>query len=173
MLNNLLQERCEIAFVQYVADVLASEPDCCGQASADVPWGRGWGFTKAGIPHLIRDIRAALDAKVWFNECGPDWAKPLPMGRECAALFQARGALHLLGRYAFSLQMADFDYLKHPQPFDYFCGVMAHPNAPDHVRDDPELQAEFPAKVLPGLCSRLIWSGESLRAQPRAGLLGH
>jgi hypothetical protein len=88
-MRSLLQERCEIEFVQYVAGVLDSEPDCLGQASADTPWGV-WGFTKAGIPHLIRDIRAAQDAKVWFSEPGPSWGQPLPMGRECAALFRAR-----------------------------------------------------------------------------------
>jgi hypothetical protein len=44
------------------------------------------------------------------------------------------------------------------------CGVMAHPSAPNHVRDDPELQAEFPARALPGLCGRLVWSGERLQA---------
>ena len=49
---------------------------------------------------------------------------------------------------------------------------MAHPRAPDCVRNDVELQAEFPAKDLPGLCGRLIWYGESLPAQVRVELLG-
>ena len=155
-MRSLLQERCAIEFENYVAGILASKPDCCGQAGADTPWGP-WGFTQDGIPHLIRDIHAALDAKVWwFSEYGPRWG-PLPMGKECAALFRARGPLYLLGAYAFSLQMLNFDYLRHPQPFDYFCGAMFHPNTPEHVRGDPELRAEFPAKELPGLDNRLIW----------------
>ena len=58
--------------------------------------------------------------------------------------------------------MMSYDYSGHASFFDYGCGVMAHPRAPDHVRDDPELQAEFPAKELPGLSGRLVWYGESL-----------
>jgi hypothetical protein len=108
-MRSLLQQRCELEFENYIAGVLNSKPDCCGQAGADTPWGPS-GFTQAGIPHLIRDIRRALDAKVWFSEHGPDWANPLPMGRECAALFRARGPLYLLGAYSFWLQMLNFDF---------------------------------------------------------------
>ena len=157
-MRSLLQERCELEFEHYVAEVYAREFDCWGQASVDVPWSRGWGFTKAGTPHLIRDIRAALDAKIWFSEYGPSWAQPLPMGRERTALLQATGPLHLLGLYANSLQRSDFDYHTHPQLYDFGCGIMALPRAPRDILDDPELRAEFPAKVLPGLCGRLIWS---------------
>ena len=85
---------------------------------------------KLGFPHLIRDIRAALDAKVWFSEHGPDWANPLPMGAECAVLFRARGPLYLLGAYAFSLQMLYFDFRTHPSFHDFGCGAMATPSAP-------------------------------------------
>jgi len=58
--------------------------------------------------------------------------------------------------------MMGYDYLGHPSIFVYGSGVMAHPCAPDHVRNDPELRCEFPARELPGLCSRLVWLGESL-----------
>jgi hypothetical protein len=160
-MRSLLQERCEIEFVRYVSRILASKPDCCGQACADTPWGP-WGFTQAGIPHLIRDVRAALDAKVWFSEHGPDWANPLPMGAECAALFRARGPLYLLGAYAFSLQMLNFDFRTHPTFHAFGCGAMALPNTPKHVRCDPELLSEFPPNPLPGLCDRLVWFGENL-----------
>jgi hypothetical protein len=160
-----LQERCELEFERYVPDICTTKFDDLGMACIPVPWApRGVGMMKAGIPQLICDVRTALDAKVWFNEYGPDWAKPLPMGQECIALLRARGALHLLGLYAISLERAEFDYRIHP-PIDVFAsGVMAHPHAPDHVRYDPELQAEFPARELPGLCNRLVWSGEHLLA---------
>jgi hypothetical protein len=164
MRSSLLRESCELEFERCVAEIYAAKFDCCGQAGVDVPWSPGWGFTKAGIPHLIRDVRAALDAKIWFAEYGPDWAKPLPMGRERSALLRAHGALHVLGLYANSLERLDFDYHTHPQLFEFACGVMADPHAPDHVRYDPELQNEFPAKELPGLGDRFIWSNEHLHA---------
>jgi hypothetical protein len=161
-MRSLLQERCELEFEHYVAGVFASEFDSLGMACISTPYG-GQGIMRAGIPHLIRDIRAALDAKVWFSERGPRWARPLPMGQECIALLQARGALHLLGLYGISLERSDFDFHAHPQLHDFGCGVMASPHAPDHVRDDPELRKEFPAKELLGLCSRLVWSDPTER----------
>jgi|SRR5215831_13884571 len=158
-----LQERCEIEFERYVAGVYSSEPDHCGHVCASVPWARGgWCFTKAGIPGLIREIRAALDARIWFSKHGPGWAQPLPLGEDCVAMLRMGGPPHLLGLYAFSLQLMNYDYLGHPQLYDFCCGVMAHPSAPKHVRDDPELKAEFPPQPLPGLCGRLVWFGESL-----------
>ena len=72
--------------------------------------------------------------------------------------------MRLLGAYAFSLQMLDYDFVEHPSFFDFGCGVMALPGAPKDIRDDPELQVEFPVKALPGLCGRLIWFGERLQA---------
>jgi hypothetical protein len=83
---------------------------------------------------------------------------------------QSTGAMHLLGLYACSLMMLSYDCLGHPSFQTYGCGVMAHPDAPDHVRNDPELQVEFPAKELPGL-HRMVWFGESLPARQRAELL--
>jgi hypothetical protein len=40
------------------------------------------------------------------------------------------------------------------------------------VRDDIELQAEFPAKELPGLSSRMLWFGERLSPAERLRALG-
>src|SRR5262249_16465127 len=101
----------------------------------------------------------------------PAWG-PLPLGDECNALIQATGAMHLLGCYAFSLQLMSYDYLGHPSLHTFGCGVMAHPAAPEHVRDDLELQEEFPAKPLPGLDGRLLWFGESLQPGERLLALG-
>jgi hypothetical protein len=131
-------------------------------ACASVPWARsGWGITKAGIPHVICDVRAALDARVWFSKHGPDWAQELPLGDECYLMMKASGPLHLLGRYGFSLWLLDFDYLTHPQIYEFCRGLMASPHTPEHVREDPELLAEFPPKELPGLCPRRIWYSPS------------
>jgi hypothetical protein len=58
--------------------------------------------------------------------------------------------------------MLNYDFRTHPSFHDFNRGVMAHPRAPEHVRNDPELRAEFPARELPGLCGRLVWFGENL-----------
>jgi len=42
----------------------------------------------------------------------------------------------------------DFDYLGHPQLFDYARAVMADPRTPEGLRTDPVLLAEFPPKEL-------------------------
>jgi hypothetical protein len=65
--------------------------------------------------------------------------------------------MHLLGLYAFSLQLLNYNYRRHPHPHKFFSGVMAHPSAPDHVKNDLELREKFPPKRLPGLCGRMIW----------------
>jgi hypothetical protein len=72
--------------------------------------------------------------------------------------------MHLLGLYAFSLQLMNYEYLGHPMLHDFCRDVMAHPRAPDHVRDDLELQEEFPARELPGLSDRMIWFSGRLHA---------
>ena len=87
-------------------------------------------------------------------------------------LYKAEGAMHILGCYALSLEAMDHDYLKHPRFYDFACGMMAHLSAPDHVRYDIDLQAEFPAKELPGLCGRMMWSGKGLRPTERLRAIG-
>ena len=52
--------------------------------------------------------------------------------------------MHLLGAYAFSLQMLDYNFVEHPSFFDFGCGVMAHPNLRNMCGIDLELREEFP-----------------------------
>jgi hypothetical protein len=157
-MHSNLEELCAAEFERYVTEVRGAKFDQWGQASVDVPWGTGWGITRAGVPHLIDNIHAALAAKVWFSKHGPAWAiQPLPMGANCIALFRTTGAMYLLGCWVFSLQMLNYDYIEHPQLYDFCCGATAHSNAPKHVREHPTLCKEFPPKELPGLCRRLIW----------------
>jgi hypothetical protein len=158
-MSDRLMERCAIEFERFVIGLSTARPDREGIAEAPVPWSRnGVTFTQSEIPRLIREIREVLEARAWFLETAPRWAQPLPIGPELSPLFQARGAMHLLGRFACSLWMLGYyDYRVHPDFHAYGCGVMAHPHCPDHVRDDPQLQAEFPAQPLPGLGNRLMW----------------
>jgi hypothetical protein len=159
-MSDRLQERAAVEFEHYVIGLHNSVPDREGTAKACVPWSRhGLRFTQSEIPGLVREIRNVLRARALFAQAAPGWA-PLPVGDEITPLLHATGGMCLLGHYACSLMMLNYDYLGHPSFYDYGCGVLAHPRAPNHVRDDPELQAKFPARELPGLCGRLVWFGE-------------
>jgi hypothetical protein len=105
----------------------------------------------------------ALAARAWFRTHGPPWAPPLPLSTAEREALECGGRLHLVSRYALSLLMLDWDYKLHPS-FDDFCrGLMAYKHTPDYLRDDPELQREFPPKPLAGL-SDLRWrTAEQIR----------
>jgi hypothetical protein len=127
--------------------------------------------TEAYIPAVMREVRKAFESRAMFAVENPAWS-PLPLGSECNALIRATGAMHLLGLYSFSLQLMGYDYFGHPRFHTFGCGVMAHSSVPEHVRDDIELQEEFPARELPGLDGRLLWFGESLQPGERLLALG-
>jgi hypothetical protein len=166
-MHSTLEERCKAELERYAAKIYASKFDAYGQVGVDVPWFHYTAFSKAG---LIYQIGTALAARAWFAKHGPAWAPQLPLGFEIPPLIRGGGPLHLLGRYAQSLETLGYDYITHPQLYDFGCGVMAHPDAPEHIRNDFELQAEFPAKELPGLGPRLLWFGERLQPAERLRL---
>jgi hypothetical protein len=167
-MNDRLLERCTIEFESCVAKLHSGVSDRCRISRTRFPLAPyEVEYTKSDIPWLIHEIRRAYDARAAFALEGPTWAQMLPLGDECTAFIRATGPMHLLGCYAFSLQLMGYDYFGHPRFYNFGCGVMAHPDAPKHVRDDPELQTEFPAKELPGLGSRMVWFGESLQPSER------
>ena len=171
-MSDRILERTAIRLDQFIAAINESAPDCCGIAELAVPWSHSpMRFSQAEIPHLIFETRNVLLASAMFASAAPRWCQPLPVGAEIAPLLQSTGSMHLLGLYSCSLMMMGYDYPAHPSLHTFGSGVMAHPKAPDHVRDDPELRCEFPAKELPGLCSRMVWFGEALPPQVRASLL--
>jgi hypothetical protein len=96
----------------------------------------------------------AVRARAWFAKQGPSWCQPLPLvyyDEQEKILCSGDFARHLVVYYTNSLRGLNFDYLTHPLLFDYARGVLAHPQCPDHLRDEEELLAEFPPKPLPGL----------------------
>jgi hypothetical protein len=166
-------ERCRIEFADKVASVHNRLSVGCRTAKASFPIAPyEVVYERRDIPWLIHEFRKAFEAKAAFAIGGPAWGQPLPLGEECYPLLKAKGPLHLVGLFAFSLQLLDYDYQTHPQFFDYAAGVMAHPAAPADVKGDPELMAEFPAKELPGLGGRMMWLGESLPPGERLAALG-
>ena len=171
-MSDRILERTAILLERYIADI--STPDDCGIVEALVPGShRPVYLSKSEVPQLICETRNILQAQAFHARHAPRWAIPLPVGDEISPLLRSSsGPLCLLAHYSCSLRMADYNYTAHPSLSTFGCGVMAHPKAPDHIRDDPELQAEFPAKELPGLSAQLIWSGADLPRRVRVGLTG-
>jgi hypothetical protein len=108
------------------------------------------------IKLLVRHARAC---RAWFARHGPCWAQPLPLHQLERINFFISDSLplHLVALYARSLQGRDFDYLTHPQLFDYCRAVMADPRTREYLREDPGLRAEFPAKPIAGLDAQGRW----------------
>jgi hypothetical protein len=119
---------------------------------------------------------AALAARKWFRQHGlPGIILPLNFADIERAQRDESSRVNLVGLYASSLMMLEYDYLTHPQFHDYACGVMAYEHAPHYayLRDDPELQQEFSPKPLAGIDAGLNWKtpemiAESLAVHERA-----
>jgi len=116
-------------------------------------------FSIDNVPKLKRLVHNALRARAWFARQGPPWAQPLPLSEaEYVAFFLSDSApLYLVGMYSRSLQARDYDFLGHPLLFDYARGVMANPRIRACLRNDPEMQREFPERPLVGLDDRGRW----------------
>ena len=113
--------------------------------------------------HAVRKLKRLVDnayhARNWHARYGPPWAQPLPVD-ELARFRLLDGtdkSLHLLAYYSESLEGRDFNYLEHPQLFDYGRAVMADPRTPERLREDPDLQILFPPKPLAGLDEHQRW----------------
>jgi hypothetical protein len=99
--------------------------------------------------------RRALAWRARFAIEGPPWAQPLPTSwNDCCRLAHERGdgRMQLLGHFASSLLGDKWDPT-HPSYYRFCRGMMASPSAPAHLRNDPELQRQYPPKRLPGLMS--------------------
>ena len=122
---------------------------------------------------LKKPACAAMASRVWFHDSGPTWAQPLPLSNDEREELKCGGRLHILAWYARSLCCLDWNYRLHPPFFDYACAVMAAPFTPDFIKNDRDLQEQFPPRPLDeGLLNRgLCWkafraggSGSAIRA---------
>jgi hypothetical protein len=120
---------------------------------------------------LLPVVCAALCAKAQFSRDAPAWAPCLPLRREdCEKLENDdSNRLNLVGYYGCSLRETSWDYQTHPPFAGFASGLMAYKHTPDHLRNDPELQREFPPTRLKGLCGgHLHWRSPAMIAWDRA-----
>jgi hypothetical protein len=76
--------------------------------------------------------------------------------------------LNLLGLFASSLEVADWDYDGHPRLAAFASGLLAYERTPDEIRNDRALRKEFPACELAGLCDgKLYWRSPATIAWDR------
>ena len=98
-------------------------------------------------------------ARQHFAQHGPCDAPPLPLDHI------ERGSIHgtsplntMVGLYARSWQVSDYDLERHPSFYEYACGAMASEyNGWPGLASDPEMLRRFPPRKLIGLGPGLIW----------------
>ena len=117
---------------------------------------------------------AALAACEWHRRCAPIWALPLPV--HCDELDHILNSPPprqlLLQKFACSMRHYDWD-LRHPPLPNWARTVMAYKDAPDKIREDDDLRAEFPPRKLcellgPGTTDPLHWLSPEMQARNEA-----
>jgi hypothetical protein len=142
---------------------LFKDPPARGQLWQNPVHGGNFVYGEDPIEPQKRAAHRALLAREWFYVFGPHDAPPLPLShweiqdmRYGTYKFGANaGFYHLIAQFAKSLG-EDWDFNIHPAFPDYASSVLAHPDAPDFLKNDEELCKRYPPRALctlgPGLC---------------------
>jgi hypothetical protein len=171
-MDHALIDLCERVFSDYVDDLFeknrANSIYRMGDLFAHDPtWGLYYPIDDEHIVAILKErTRRALAARAWFRITGPDWAQqPLPLSfddRQQLLLKSGDNRTEMLWYFAESLACGQWDYRAHPVFRAFAQGVMAHPAAPDHLRQDAELLREFPPQPLVGLDDELVWCSQAM-----------
>jgi len=158
------------------AERLAKPELARGQTNVKAPvigiWYDSWSDEQA--ERAQRLARAALAACEWHRRCAPIWALPLPV--HCDELDHILNRplprQLLLQKFACSMRHYDWD-LRHPPLPNWARTVMAYKGAPDILREDADLRAEFPPRKLcelwgPGTPDPLNWTSPEMAARNEA-----
>jgi hypothetical protein len=155
---------CGCKFEEHISEMFAAGKARAivrGEKSARAPY-IDWPYCvydENRIARLKGLVCAALTAQKWFEEHKPRWAPLLPLSvADCEKLESAGSSRLKLVSYYGRSQMASKWDKRHPSFADHACGVMASPSAPDHLRKDPGLMAEFRPRPLEGLDWFLCWN---------------
>src|SRR5262245_53021374 len=153
-MHDQLAECCAREFECHVDELVRRQQR--GQILVTSPIFTG-SFSINNVPKLKLLVRNALRARALYARHGPPHLQPLPLSQaEYIVVFGGDSSpLYVVGMYSRSLQGRDYDFLGHPQFFDYARAVMADPRF--ECLRDPELQREFPEKPLVGLDGRGRW----------------
>ena len=131
------------------------------------------------IANLKQQVWRALGAQKWHERHAPPWAVPLRVSHaelDEIDYWNLSPPQQLRYYFEISLQNSRWNFWVHPIFPIYAGGAMAHPDAPDEIRNDRELRAQFRAKALPGLDWGLCWRTPEMIEEYRqhiAGLPAH
>jgi len=133
-------------------------------------------------PHIAKlkgDVRNAISAIKWHEKHAPPWAVPLRVSHaELDQIDYWNLSPPQQLRYYFedSMRHLGYDFRVHPTFPIWAAGALAHPDAPDEIRNDPELKRQFSPKSLAGLDWGLCWRTPEMIEEYRqhiAGLPAH
>jgi hypothetical protein len=112
---------------------------------------------ESSFPLVRHMVCRAVAARESFRETAPHWAPELPLNSaDCEKMISGKSnRIALVGYFGRSWVCANWG--SHPTFRHYACGLMACEYTPEHTRNDPELQREYPPRELPGLDQSLCW----------------
>jgi hypothetical protein len=107
---------------------------------------------------LLDLAERAMRAVSWFARHAQCRFQPLPLVHydEVEKYCAAATFTGISVNFSYSLRGQGFNYIRHPGFYEYGRGLLADPDCPIDLRNDRELLADFPPKVLPGL-SGIYW----------------
>ena len=109
-------------------------------------------FEQLGHAHLLPAIFRAVRAKERFRQAAPGWPE-LPLRQEDCERLENNDdpQLAVLGLFGSSLRSEHWN-VRHPGFRAFVSGLMAYEHTPREIRNDPDLQQQFPPRRLKGLC---------------------
>ena len=142
---------------QLFSEIGAKQGECC--RNPVIGGGFVWGIDP--IATQKKAAVAALRAQEWFAVNGPRDAPLLPLSHNDVEDYRrARGLTVLVGFYARSLSILDYDVHRHPSFDDFARGLIAI--AVDRglreLEKDENLRRRFPPRPLPGMTSGAYWA---------------
>ena len=127
------------------------------------------------IANLKQQIWRALGAQKWHERHAPPWAVPLRVSHaelDGIDYYDLSAPQQLRYYFEKSLQNLEWNFWVHPTFPIWAAGALAHPDAPDEIRNDRELRAQFLPKALPGLDWGLYWRTPELIEACRQSIAG-
>ena len=117
---------------------------------------------------LYQRVCGALCSRERFGQDEPD-LPPLPLHeRDIEVMKYDDNPLHaLVGHYADSLSLEQWDYELHPRLPAFASGLLACEYAPIEIRSDYGLQQKYPPRPLDGMSNEFVWCSPATLAQDR------
>src|SRR5262245_57114058 len=172
-MHDKLLETCANEFEKYIKS-LFKNPRMLTKTLAEVPVVGGVFIPDLmdQTPFLLLRVCKALCCRERFYQDEPSWG-PLPLHEDIRTAMEDddNTRCKLLGYYGSSLAGADWDYDGHPRFAAFASGLLAYEHTPDCIRNDRDLQREFPLRELEGLCDGwLSWRNPEQIALDRENL---